>query len=62
MSDRFRRNDLLFYAALICIFAGVWIEFSLGIALIVLGSTAAITSVATAFFVTALSARVGSGQ
>lgn len=59
MTDRFRGNDLPFYAALLCLFAGVWLKFDLGTALIVLGSVAVTLNTATAFYVTGLSATLG---
>ena len=52
------RNQLAYWFGLLLLFAGIRLKFDLGTALIVLGSVEVVVSVATAFFVTGLSATI----
>lgn len=54
---RFSRNDLVYLAGLLLLFAGVAATFSWGVALLVLGAVITGVNIATSFFVTWLSVR-----
>lgn len=54
---RFSRNDQIYLAGLLFLFAGLAAEYSWGIALIVLGAVLTSVSIVTSFFVTWLSIR-----
>lgn len=54
---RFSRNDYLYTCGLICLSAGVGMQFGFAIALIVSGVVLITVSVLTSFFVTWLSER-----
>jgi len=49
------RQEILYYASLAILFAGLSLQYGLGVALIGLGAVGVAVSVATSFFVTWLS-------
>jgi len=55
---RFSRNDVVYFAGLLFLFAGLAVVYSWGIALIVLGAVLTGVSILSSFFVTWLSTRV----
>ncbi len=56
-TSRFRRNDVFYFASLLVLFIGLFVEFGAGVALVVMGTLGVVISVATSFFVTWLSSR-----
>ena len=51
------RQDQFYYASLVALFTGLWIQFSPAIALIVLGAIGSGVSIASSFFVTWLATK-----
>ena len=58
--SRFSGNDAIYYVHLLMLFTGLGLVYGLGVALIVIGAIGVVVSVASAFFVTGLSARISS--